>query len=161
LPLKSVVLQEIIKISAITQKLADALFLLQEKQNPLPGAQGGTLEDKVITKCFLELLHTYSLVLGEFCCLLEKADLVVDHSTNGSAAELLTKLQDLNLSADLLLDGCLKALQHNYNYFEQYYQYDFITKFKKQEFSSQLLELVKKIRNLPFGLVCVPLANLP
>jgi hypothetical protein len=121
--------------------LVNALILLQEKGNLLFQGKRNTLEDKAIVGNFFELLSIYSQILERLCPLLEKMDMGFNHSTNSSIMETLNGLSELNSLIESLLDGCLKAINYNYNYFEQYYEYDFVAKLNEQELQSRLLGL--------------------
>jgi hypothetical protein len=152
----SVVVLEIKKISAILQKLVDALILLQEKrslllqekQNLLLQGKKNTLEDKAIIEKFLRLFHVYTQAVEQLYALLVKTECLVNHSTDNSVVEPLNKLASLDSSVMTLLDGCLKALNYNHNYFEQYYEYGLVAKLDSEDPLPQLLELTAQIRDL-------------
>jgi hypothetical protein len=129
----SVVILEINRISVIIQNLVGALILFQDKRN--------TLEDKAIVQVFLDLTTVFAKTTQNLCQLLEKMEIGIDHSANSRIAELLNKLVDLSSSVHLLIEECLKALGHGYNYFEQYYEYDFVAKLKGLDLKSRLNDL--------------------
>jgi uncharacterized protein YydD (DUF2326 family) len=119
----------------ITQKLADALILLRNKRT--------TLEDKAIAKVFLDLVSSFAETSQMLCRLYEEIETRVNHSTNSK--EALSKLSEFSSSIEVLVEDCLKSLEHNYNYFEQYYEYDFVAMLKDLDVQAHLADLNSQI----------------
>jgi hypothetical protein len=120
---------EISKIGAIIYKLGNALILLKEKRC--------TVEDKIIMREFLELMAEYGQVLQNLPQLQEAIN---EH-------DLLDSLNELNSLMLEMLSEFLKIFRYDLNFFEQYYEYDFINKLKQASIGSKLSHLRLNLGN--------------
>lgn len=101
--------------SLLIALIDETLILLSQKRR--------TLEEKAIAGYFHRLSSRYALLISSLHEFLASGD-----SVPCSAAEVFSKLQEVNENVRLRVEELLKTVKYNLNFLEQYFEYDYCAK---------------------------------